>query len=77
MCTSVAGPALLGLPFAMSLLGWPAGIVALLLVRHRPDEPCNFLRTVQYTACILCYHAPAVHAALTAWLSGLILWGRR
>ena len=31
MCTSVAGPALLGLPFAMSLLGWPAGIVVLLL----------------------------------------------
>ena len=33
MCTSVAGPALLGLPFAMSLLGWPAGVVALLMVR--------------------------------------------
>ncbi|KAK9812218.1 hypothetical protein WJX73_004919 [Symbiochloris irregularis] len=31
MCTSVAGPALLGLPYAMSLLGWPAGAVVLLL----------------------------------------------
>lgn len=31
MCTAVAGPALLGLPFAMSLLGWPAGILVLVL----------------------------------------------
>ena len=31
MCTAVAGPALLGLPFAMASLGWPGGTVALMM----------------------------------------------
>ena len=31
MTTAVAGPALMGLPFAMALMGWVPGMIALLL----------------------------------------------